>query len=83
MIESAQVESPAAESPVTEPERKPESITRLVSLDAFRGDGDVPDARGSDAFACGGKRVPAQCNLESDRLQIPITWTGRGARCTT
>ncbi len=37
MIESAQVESPTAEPPVTEPERKPESVTRLVSLDAFRG----------------------------------------------
>ena len=37
MIESAQVESPATESPVTEPERKPEGVTRLVSLDALRG----------------------------------------------
>jgi len=37
MIESAQVESPAAELPPTEPERKPEGVTRLVSLDAFRG----------------------------------------------
>ncbi len=40
MIETAQVESPAAEAPVTEPERKPEGATRLVSLDAFRGTGD-------------------------------------------
>jgi heparan-alpha-glucosaminide N-acetyltransferase len=37
MIETAQVENPAQELPVTEPERKPESVTRLVSLDAFRG----------------------------------------------
>jgi heparan-alpha-glucosaminide N-acetyltransferase len=37
MIESAQVESPVAEAPITEPERKAEGITRLVSLDAFRG----------------------------------------------
>jgi len=37
MIESAQVESAATESPVTEPERKPEVATRLLSLDAFRG----------------------------------------------
>jgi heparan-alpha-glucosaminide N-acetyltransferase len=37
MIESAQVENPVAEAPITEPERKAEGITRLVSLDAFRG----------------------------------------------
>ena len=37
MIETAQVESLAPELPGTEPERKPESVTRLVSLDAFRG----------------------------------------------
>jgi len=36
MIDSAQLENPAAESP-TEPERKPEGVTRLVSLDALRG----------------------------------------------
>ena len=36
MIESAQLENPAAESP-TEPGRKPEGVTRLVSLDALRG----------------------------------------------
>src|SRR6202158_2018499 len=36
MIETAPVESPAAEASVTEPERKPEG-TRLLSLDAFRG----------------------------------------------
>ena len=35
MIESAQVESPVLAA--AEPERKAESITRLVSLDAFRG----------------------------------------------
>ncbi len=37
MIESAQVDSPVSEAPVTEPERKAEGATRLVSLDAFRG----------------------------------------------
>jgi len=37
MIESAQVKSPPSEAPVTEPERKAESVTRLISLDAFRG----------------------------------------------
>jgi heparan-alpha-glucosaminide N-acetyltransferase len=37
MIESPQVESPAAEPLVTEPERKPEGVTRVVSLDALRG----------------------------------------------
>jgi heparan-alpha-glucosaminide N-acetyltransferase len=37
MIESAQVERPVSEAPVTEPERKAEGATRLVSLDAFRG----------------------------------------------
>ena len=37
MIESAQVESPISEAPLTESQRKPEAITRLVSLDAFRG----------------------------------------------
>ena len=37
MIESAPVESPAAEAPVTEPGRKPGGTTRLLSLDAFRG----------------------------------------------
>jgi predicted acyltransferase len=37
MIESAQVESPVSEAPAAEPERKAEGITRLISLDAFRG----------------------------------------------
>jgi heparan-alpha-glucosaminide N-acetyltransferase len=37
MIESAQVESPVSETAVAEPERKAEGITRLISLDAFRG----------------------------------------------
>ena len=37
MIESAEVGSPTTDSPVTEPERKPEGTTRLDSLDAFRG----------------------------------------------
>ena len=37
MIETAQVESPASKLPQTEPVRKPEGVTRLVSLDAFRG----------------------------------------------
>jgi heparan-alpha-glucosaminide N-acetyltransferase len=37
MIESAQVESPIAEARVTGLEPKAEGITRLVSLDAFRG----------------------------------------------
>jgi len=37
MIETAPVESPAAEAPVTEPERRVEGTTRLLSLDAFRG----------------------------------------------
>lgn len=37
MIESAQVESPAAEAAAIEPERKTEGITRVASLDAFRG----------------------------------------------
>ena len=37
MIETAQVESPVSEAPVTAPERKVEITTRLVSLDAFRG----------------------------------------------
>ena len=37
MIESAQIASPAAEAPVEEPRRIAEGVTRLVSLDAFRG----------------------------------------------
>src|SRR5579864_418810 len=37
MIESAPVESPVSEAPITEPERKVEGTTRLLSLDAFRG----------------------------------------------
>ena len=37
MIESAQVESPGSEAPVTETEPKAEGSTRLISLDAFRG----------------------------------------------
>jgi len=37
MVESAQLESPALEAPAPEPERTPESPTRLFSLDAFRG----------------------------------------------
>src|ERR1700726_568310 len=37
MIESAQIASPAAEAPVEEPKRIAEGVTRLVSLDAFRG----------------------------------------------
>src|ERR1700730_4639462 len=37
MIESAQVESPVSEAPLTAPERKAEVSTRLLSLDAFRG----------------------------------------------
>ena len=37
MIESAEVESPAPQAPITESQRSPETITRLVSLDAFRG----------------------------------------------
>ena len=37
MIESAQLERPASEAPGTEPKRKAEAITRLTSLDAFRG----------------------------------------------
>src|SRR6202140_1657379 len=37
MIESAPVESPAAEAPTTEVEPKVEGTTRLLSLDAFRG----------------------------------------------
>lgn len=37
MIESAPVETPVAEAPVTGPEPTAESATRLASLDAFRG----------------------------------------------
>src|SRR6266480_2534611 len=37
MTESAQVESPISEAFLTESGRKPEAITRLASLDAFRG----------------------------------------------
>jgi len=37
MVESAQVESPAVEAPGVRLERKAEGVTRLVSLDAFRG----------------------------------------------
>ena len=37
MSESAQMERPAIESPASAPERKPESTSRLVSLDVFRG----------------------------------------------
>jgi heparan-alpha-glucosaminide N-acetyltransferase len=37
MVESVQVERPASEPHGTEPERKPEGATRLISLDAFRG----------------------------------------------
>jgi heparan-alpha-glucosaminide N-acetyltransferase len=36
-IESAQVASPVAEAPGAEPERNAEGVTRLISLDAFRG----------------------------------------------
>src|SRR6202021_3465693 len=37
MIESAKIESPVAETPRPEPERKVETASRLISLDAFRG----------------------------------------------
>jgi len=37
MIESAQVESPVSEGSRAEPERKAETASRLISLDAFRG----------------------------------------------
>jgi heparan-alpha-glucosaminide N-acetyltransferase len=37
MIESAQIATPVAEAPVAEPKRIAEGVTRLVSLDAFRG----------------------------------------------
>ena len=37
MIESAQVEGPVSEAPDAGPARKAEGITRLISLDAFRG----------------------------------------------
>ncbi len=37
MIERAQVESPVSDAPGAEPVRKAEGMTRLVSLDAFRG----------------------------------------------
>jgi heparan-alpha-glucosaminide N-acetyltransferase len=37
MIESAQVESPLSETLVTGTQRQPEGMTRLISLDAFRG----------------------------------------------
>jgi len=37
MTESAQVERPVSGAPAAELERKPEGMTRLISLDAFRG----------------------------------------------
>ena len=37
MIESAQIESPASQAPIIDTQRSPAAITRLVSLDAFRG----------------------------------------------
>ncbi len=37
MIESAQIESPASQAPIAETQRSSAAITRLVSLDAFRG----------------------------------------------
>src|SRR5579863_4597059 len=37
MAETAQLESPVAAAPIAKPERKSEAITRLASLDAFRG----------------------------------------------
>jgi heparan-alpha-glucosaminide N-acetyltransferase len=37
MIESAKIESPVAETARPEPERKVETASRLISLDAFRG----------------------------------------------
>ena len=37
MIESVQSASPGSGAPVIETERKAEGITRLISLDAFRG----------------------------------------------
>ena len=37
MIESVQVANPVAVAHGAEPERKSEGITRLISLDAFRG----------------------------------------------
>lgn len=37
MIESAQVESPVADTPIATPERKANGVTRLISLDALRG----------------------------------------------
>ena len=36
-IQSAQVASPVAEAPGAEPERNADGVTRLISLDAFRG----------------------------------------------
>jgi len=37
MIESAQVDSPISDATIREHERKPDGISRLISLDAFRG----------------------------------------------
>src|SRR5215470_12299456 len=37
MIDSVQVANPEREAPGAEPERKPEGIARLISVDAFRG----------------------------------------------
>jgi predicted acyltransferase len=37
MIESAQIESPPTEAPVAEPKRVAQGVSRIVSLDAFRG----------------------------------------------
>ncbi len=37
MSQSAQIESPVSETPISGSERRAESTTRVVSLDAFRG----------------------------------------------
>jgi heparan-alpha-glucosaminide N-acetyltransferase len=37
MVEAVQVESAVTEAAVTQPERKPQAIQRILSLDAFRG----------------------------------------------
>ena len=83
MIESAQVESPVAEAPVAEPERKAEGDLAAGLAGCIPWVGDGPDAGGSDALAGGGASVSAQHIVGVGSASIPSTWTGKGARCMT
>jgi uncharacterized membrane protein len=69
MMESAQVESSVPETPRAEPERKAEGITRLVSLDAFRGIVMILMLAEQMRLPEVARRVSAQCVMALNRFQ--------------